>query len=412
MSKKSDDNIVSLENLNEIYKDLFRKTTTTTTTSKGKVFKGSNWTAYNKENLGSIPQKIEKALIKDKKNTSKIGFSSTSKRFFQKKEKNPGPGSYNISKAMTHTSTSFHSNKEFGNSFISKSDRFNNSSLFYSKYTPGPGEYEKENIGSLAYNVSKSLRGKSLYNSKKNQSMKKRLLTPGPGHYNIDNDFKWNKFYKSSVFVSKVPRFKKKEDNKIPDPGKYYKDEYFVDIKDKYNNNDGKESFYFRKAKEKQVDLLKKYKIQTEQKPNDAKFKLQNKKGKIYNIHNDLFNPFTLNKQDIFIHKTKTFTKEISKKEDNEEKNKYLMTSSGLSNNFIDNSMEYIHKILHKNKKPDIFKLNAPRWKKDDNEFKNPGPAYYHPKTQYKVLSFNRNNEDFIVSSGHLNEKGDNIFED
>ena len=408
MSKKSDDNIVSLENLNEIYKDLFRKTTT----SKGKVFKGSNWTAYNKENLGSIPQKIEKALIKDKKNTSKIGFSSTSKRFFQKKEKNPGPGSYNISKAMTHTSTSFHSNKEFGNSFISKSDRFNNSSLFYSKYTPGPGEYEKENIGSLAYNVSKSLRGKSLYNSKKNQSMKKRLLTPGPGHYNIDNDFKWNKFYKSSVFVSKVPRFKKKEDNKIPDPGKYYKDEYFVDIKDKYNNNDGKESFYFRKAKEKQVDLLKKYKIQTEQKPNDAKFKLQNKKGKIYNIHNDLFNPFTLNKQDIFIHKTKTFTKEIPKKEDNEDKNKYLMTSSGLSNNFIDNSMEYIHKILHKNKKPDIFKLNAPRWKKDDNEFKNPGPAYYHPKTQYKVLSFNRNNEDFIVSSGHLNEKGDNIFED
>ena len=408
MSKKSDDNIVSLENLNEIYKDLFRKTTT----SKGKVFKGSNWTAYNKENLGSIPQKIEKALIKDKKNTSKIGFSSTSKRFFQKKEKNPGPGSYNISKAMTHTSTSFHSNKEFGNSFISKSDRFNNSSLFYSKYTPGPGEYEKENIGSLAYNVSKSLRGKSLYNSKKNQSMKKRLLTPGPGHYNIDNDFKWNKFYKSSVFVSKVPRFKKKEDNKIPDPGKYYKDEYFVDIKDKYNNNDGKESFYFRKAKEKQVDLLKKYKIQTEQKPNDAKFKLQNKKGKIYNIYNDLFNPFTLNKQDIFIHKTKTFTKEIPKKEDNEDKNKYLMTSSGLSNNFIDNSMEYIHKILHKNKKPDIFKLNAPRWKKDDNEFKNPGPAYYHPKTQYKVLSFNRNNEDFIVSSGHLNEKGDNIFED
>ena len=412
MSKNVDDNIVSLENLNEIYKDLFRKTTTTTTTSKGKVFKGSNWTAYNKENLGSIPQKIEKALIKDKKNTSKIGFSSTSKRFFQKKEKNPGPGSYNISKAMTHTSTSFHSNKEFGNSFISKSDRFNNSSLFYSKYTPGPGEYEKENIGSLAYNVSKSLRGKSLYNSKKNQSMKKRLLTPGPGHYNIDNDFKWNKFYKSSVFVSKVPRFKKKEDNKIPDPGKYYKDEYFVDIKDKYNNNDGKESFYFRKAKEKQVDLLKKYKIQTEQKPNDAKFKLQNKKGKIYNIHNDLFNPFTLNKQDIFIHKTKTFTKEIPKKEDNEDKNKYLMTSSGLSNNFIDNSMEYIHKILHKNKKPDIFKLNAPRWKKDDNEFKNPGPAYYHPKTQYKVLSFNRNNEDFIVSSGHLNEKGDNIFED
>ena len=407
MSKNLDDNIVTLENLNEIDRDLFRKTTST----KGKIYKGQNWTAYNKENLGTIPQKMEKALLKDKKNTSKIGFSSTSKRFFQKKEKNPGPGSYNISKAMTHTSTSFHSNKEFGNSFISKSDRFNNSSLFYSKFTPGPGEYEKEKFGTLAYNVSKSLRGKSLYQTKKNQSIKKRLLTPGPGHYNIDNDFKWNKFYKSSVFVSKVPRFKKKEDNKIPDPGKYYKDEYFVDIKDKNNNYKDQVSYYFRKAKEKQVDLLKKYKIKTEQKPEDAKFKLQNKKGRIYNVNDNIFNPFILNKQDIYKIKNKSFTKEISKKDNNEDNDKYLMTSRGLSNNVID-SMEYIHKILHKTKKPDIFKLNAPRWKKNDKEFKNPGPAYYNPKTQYKVLSFNRNNEDFIVTPGFLNEKGDYILDD
>ena len=406
MSKNLDDNIVTLENLNEIDRDLFRKTTST----KGKIYKGQNWTAYNKENLGTIPQKMEKALLKDKKNTSKIGFSSTSQRFFQKNEKNPGPGSYNIRNNLSLTSTSFNSSKNNGNSFISKSDRFNNSSLFYSKFTPGPGEYEKEKFGTLAYNVTKSLRGKSLYQTKKNQSIKKRLLTPGPGHYNIDNDFKWNQFYKSSVFVSKVPRFKKTEDNKIPDPGKYCKDEYFVDIKDKNNNYKDQVSYYFRKAKEKQVDLLKKYKIKTEQKPEDAKFKLQNKKGRIYNVNDNIFNPFILNKQDIYKIKNKSFTKEISKKDNNEDNDKYLMTSRGLSNNVID-SMEYIHKILHKNKKPDIFKLNAPRWKKDDNEFKNPGPAYYNPKTQYKVLSFNRNNEDFIVTPGFLNEKGDDIFE-
>ena len=235
-------------------------------------------------------------------------------------------------------------------------------------------------------------------------------MTPGPGHYNIDNDNKWNKFYKSSVFVSKVPRFKKKEDNKTLDPGLYFKDDYFVDIKDRYKDNSVKESFYFRKAQEKQVDLLKKYKIKTEQTSNDEKFKLQNKKGKVYNLNNDLFNPISLNKQDIFIFRNKTFTKGMPNKEKNEDKNKYLMTSIGISNNEID-SMEYIHKILNKNKKPDIFKLNAPRWKKDNNEMKNPGPAYYNPKTQYKVLSFNRNNEDFIVTSGHLNEKGDDIFE-
>ena len=407
MSKNLDDNIVTLENLNEIDRDLFRKTTST----KGKIYKGQNWTAYNKENLGTIPQKMEKALLKDKKNTSKIGFSSTSQRFFQKNEKNPGPGSYNIRNNLSLTSTSFNSSKNNGNSFISKSDRFNNSSLFYSKFTPGPGEYEKEKFGTLAYNVAKSLRGKSLYQTKKNQSIKKRLLTPGPGHYNIDNDFKWNQFYKSSVFVSKVPRFKKIEDNKIPDPGKYCKDEYFVDIKDKNNNYKDQVSYYFRKAKEKQVDLLKKYKIKTEQKPEDAKFKLQNKKGRIYNVNDNIFNPFILNKQDIYKIKNKSFTKEISKKDNNEDNDKYLMTSRGLSNNVID-SMEYIHKILHKTKKPDIFKLNAPRWKKNDKEFKNPGPAYYNPKTQYKVLSFNRNNEDFIVTPGFLNEKGDYILDD
>ena len=50
--------------------------------------------------------------------------------------------------------------------------------------------------------------------------------------------------------------------------------------------------------------------------------------------------------------------------------------------------------------------------KKNDKEFKNPGPAYYNPKTQYKVLSFNRNNEDFIVTPGFLNEKGDYILDD
>ena len=74
--------------------------------------------------------------------------------------------------------------------------------------------------------------------------------------------------------------------------------------------------------------------------------------------------------------------------------------------------MEYIHEILYKTKKPHISKLNVPRWKKNDKEFKNPGPAYYNPKTQYKVLSFNRNNEDFIVTPGFLNEKGDYILND
>ena len=212
----SDNNIVTLENLNEIVINLMNKTTT-----KGKLFKGPNWTAYNKENLGSIPQKIEKALIegKNNKNLTKIGFNTQSERFFPKKnkEKNPGPGSYNISKDLTRTSTSFYSSKGFGNGFVSQSDRFNNSSLYYSKYSPGPGEYQPQEIGTIGYKVSKSLLAKSLYNNKKNVSLKNRNYTPGPGQYNINNNFKWNQLYKSSFFASNAPRFNKRIKDKIPD---------------------------------------------------------------------------------------------------------------------------------------------------------------------------------------------------
>ena len=55
-------NVVSLENLNDVNESVFQKTT-----KKGKLFKGPNWTAYNKENLGSIPRNIEKSLVEDKK---------------------------------------------------------------------------------------------------------------------------------------------------------------------------------------------------------------------------------------------------------------------------------------------------------------------------------------------------------
>ena len=69
-----------------------------------------------------------------------------------------------------------------------------------------------------------------------------------------------------------------------------------------------------------------------------------------------------------------------------------------------DQGMEYIHKILSKPPKPNLFELYSPRWKKNELEFKVPGPAYYHPRIQQKVLSFNRNNVDFIWTPGVVNE--------
>ena len=72
-------NIVTLDNLNELGEKFFRKTT-----HKGKLYKGPNWTAYNKENLGSIPRTVEKALVEDKKGMTKVGFSTQTERFFPK----------------------------------------------------------------------------------------------------------------------------------------------------------------------------------------------------------------------------------------------------------------------------------------------------------------------------------------
>ena len=91
-------NIVTLDNLNELGEKFFRKTT-----HKGKLYKGPNWTAYNKENLGSIPRTVEKALVEDKKGMTKVGFSTQTERFFPKidsAKECPGPGTYNISGDM------------------------------------------------------------------------------------------------------------------------------------------------------------------------------------------------------------------------------------------------------------------------------------------------------------------------
>ena len=85
-------NIVTVDNLNQDTENFFRKTT-----HKGKLFKGPNWTAYNKENLGSIPRTVEKALVEDKKGMTKVGFSTQTERFFPRMDSSkqcPGPGEY------------------------------------------------------------------------------------------------------------------------------------------------------------------------------------------------------------------------------------------------------------------------------------------------------------------------------
>ena len=392
-------NIVTLDNLNELGEKFFRKTT-----HKGKLFKGPNWTAYNKENLGSIPRTVEKALVEDKKGMTKVGFSTQTERFYPKidsAKECPGPGTYNISGDMdfTRTSTSFYSSKGFGNGFVSQTERFNDSSLYYSKYAPGPGDYQPQKRGSITDDVNKMLLAKSLYNNKKTRSLKVK----GPIMDTFDLKWKLNKYKgEDAVFQSIVPRFKKnKKGTEIPGPGKYFKDEYYIDYNDK--NKPKTMSYFFRRPQNKKVDLLKKYDIKTKQEKEDAKFKLVTSKGN--HVYNSV-GAFGITAKDIYKIRNKGFLYNNKEKEPTLYDQQLIMANGGLSN---DQGMEYIHRIIHRAEKPDMFQLYAPRWKQNDLALKVPGPAFYHPVIQPKQLSFNHADKKvWIVTPGAINAKADN----
>ena len=125
------------------------------------------------------------------------------------------------------------------------------------------------NIFNIADDINKMLLAKSLYNNKKTRSLKVKGQSPGPGHYNpiMDTfDLKWkiNKYKgEDAVFQSIVPRFKKKKGLEVPGPGKYFKDEYYIDYNDK--NKPKTMSYFFKNPSKKKVDLLQKYDIKTKQ---------------------------------------------------------------------------------------------------------------------------------------------------
>ena len=63
--------------------------------TKGRLYRGSNWNAYNRESLGSIPRSSENILFKDKSNENKVAFSSQVGRFTTRNQSEkytyPGP---------------------------------------------------------------------------------------------------------------------------------------------------------------------------------------------------------------------------------------------------------------------------------------------------------------------------------
>lgn len=218
-------NVVSLENFEDINENYLLKAP-----KKGKIRKGPNWTAYRRENLGTIPRKTEKVLIEDNNSKSDKGFSTQSDRFSGRpdsiKYSYPGPGAYQLSKDFMKTASSFYSSKGYGNGFVSTSERFDDPKLYYEKYYPGPGQYKIDEKISLSSTIDKSLSYKSMYDKSDIKSLKIKYEFPGPGYY---NPILITTSQLHSVSLnSKTQRFRQENEKQVPGPGKYFKDLEFT----------------------------------------------------------------------------------------------------------------------------------------------------------------------------------------
>ena len=131
----------------------------------GHLFLKPNYTAFTKTNLGSIPSKLEKTLIRTETNKPKSTFiNSTLSDFNKKKELKP---IFTEEKDIRKYTTSF-SSKGFGVGFVSKVSRFGES---LSGYEPGPTDYFPDKNLTLASKVEKSNFGKSFFKKKTSMSL-------------------------------------------------------------------------------------------------------------------------------------------------------------------------------------------------------------------------------------------------
>lgn len=192
------DNNTNIKNISNNFNDITYNTKTKSKCKvKGKIHSSRFWTAYNRENLGSIPSKTENIIINNSTKYSKKGFLCNTNRFDNKDDKiknnYPGPGSYNnfdnTSLKTEHSTvngsfnTSLFSSKGFGNGFASTTVRFDDYNEYKNKFQPSPFDYS--NANTMYNRLSKNLMHKSLYNNKKTFSLNNRnkLQSPGPGYY-------------------------------------------------------------------------------------------------------------------------------------------------------------------------------------------------------------------------------------
>jgi hypothetical protein len=271
MSDLNKNKIVSLENFEELSDNFILRSP-----NRGKIYRGANWNAYNRESLGTIPRKSENILFKEHTNEKK-GFLSQSERFSVRRGNEsikfsyPGPGTYSLGNISNNdvsiyktTCTSINpsfSSKGYGNGFISKAERFDDPREYYERFYPGPGEYKNTRTSVSDIQLKTNLRYKSLYNTNKVKSLKVSKDNPGPGDYNPIIPLLLKKENtdlekQNSFFASKEKRFENvsKDISHLPGPGRYFNNLESTSVR-----NPEKVSKFFISEASKKVDPMEKF---------------------------------------------------------------------------------------------------------------------------------------------------------
>jgi hypothetical protein len=323
-----------------------------------------------------------------------VAFTSTSERFNTyfieaTDPENPGPGTYNFKSTFSTAGKTSFSSKGFGNGFLSKEGRFiDENKLYYEKYKPGPGEYNN-NKNSLVNEVKNSLIGKSLYNKKENKSLKNKEVRPDPFSYEPKR-INSESYNYESVFKAKDKRFKIRF-NSNPGPGTYNS------LSDNFKS-DKIESSMFKKPLSKRIDILKKLNIKTDKEVNDEYIDNKIKKSGEHPI-----SFANIRQKDFYLTSVDPYENEENDKKKNKKSEENKKSNiNNLGENFEPNKNKQQFEIINLDKKNDLMKLAAPRWKNNKYEFKVPGPAFYHPPLLDNHLSFNRNENIFIGGTGAL----------
>lgn len=348
----------------------------------GHLYLKPNYTAFTKTNLGSIPSKLEKTLIKTDTNKPLSKFiNNTMTSFNKKKELNSSPKEEKEKKKYTPSFSS----KGYGVGFVSKVSRFGES---LSAYEPGPADYSPEKNFTLLSKVENSTFGQSFFKRKTSMSLSNfnNNITPretmrssstsksnmreyyNTAYNDTSNDKSSDKKNGTYNFNSTSDRFKGGVfgiKNKNPGPGKYFFNPNNILVKEP-----DKLSSEFVLPQPKKVNKIKFYGLnKNEKKQFGFHLSNKNKNGKIIYMSKG----FHYNNNDTSSNNNKFDRSNISL-----ENNSTKITSVITNNNNFNNS--YNISAL-----PSIYNVN----KKNKNSSTNTKTDFISMNPEYNISSVN-----------------------